>query len=71
MKERKAAAITLTIMLGYKLDAAKQLRLRETIDRARAAHQSADDIMPPGILPGGAALASDSEAVSYVIGKGE
>jgi glycoside/pentoside/hexuronide:cation symporter, GPH family len=65
------AAMTLSIMLGYKLDAAKQQRLREKIDRARAAHQSADDIMPPGILPGGAALASDSEAVSHVIGKGD
>jgi len=65
------AAITLSIMLGYKLDEAKQQRLREKIDRARAAHHSADDILPPGILIGGAALASDSEAVSHVIGQGE
>ncbi|MGD0143165.1 MAG: MFS transporter [Rhizomicrobium sp.] len=62
------AGTTLWIMLGYKLDEAKQKRLRETIDRARAAYRSADDILPPGLLDGGAALASDSEAVSHVIG---
>ena len=65
------ACITLSITLGYKLDETKQQRLRETIDRARAAHRSADDILPPGLLDGGAALASDSEAVSHVIGTGD
>jgi GPH family glycoside/pentoside/hexuronide:cation symporter len=65
------AAITLWITLGYKLDEAKQQRLREIIDRARATHHSAEDIMPPAFVPGGAALASDSEAVTHVVGNGE
>jgi hypothetical protein len=65
------AGVTLSIMLGYKLDAAKQQRLRERIDCARAEHQSADDIMPPAFVFGGAALASDTEAVSHAVGKGE
>jgi Na+/melibiose symporter-like transporter len=64
-------SITLWITLGYKLDEAKQQRLRDTIDRARAAHHSADDVMPPAFVLGGAALASDSEAVTHVVGKGE
>lgn len=65
------AALTLWITLGYKLDEAKQQRLRDIIDRARAAHHSADDIMPPAFVPGGAALASDCEAVAHVVGKGD
>ncbi len=58
--------LNLAATIGYPLDEARQQRLRAEIERRRAAHQSADDIMPPGILPGGAALASQSEAVTHV-----
>ncbi len=61
-------ALNLSAMLGYPLDEARQQRLRAEIDRRRAAHRSADDIMPPGLLPGAVALASDSEAVTHVTG---
>jgi glycoside/pentoside/hexuronide:cation symporter, GPH family len=60
--------LNLSVMLGYPLDEMHQRRLRAEIDRRRAAHRSADDIMPPGLLPGGVALASDSEAVTHVTG---
>jgi len=55
------ATITLLIALGYKLDQAKQERLRAKIAIARSGHQTADDMMPPGLLPGGVALASEPE----------
>jgi len=58
------AGLSLAVMLGYRLDEAKQQRLRAEIERRRAQHSSADDIMPPGLLPGGVALASDSEAIT-------
>lgn len=61
------ASLSLSVMLGYPLDEARQQRLRAEIDRRRAMHTSADDIMPPGLLPGGVALASDSEAVTKLI----
>ena len=62
------ATITLWIASGYKLDQARQERLRAKIAQARAEHHSADDIMPPpGLLAGGVALASDSEAVTKFI----
>ncbi len=60
------AVICLAIMLGYPLDQSRQQHLRAEIDRRRAAHQSADDVLPPGLLPGGAALGSDSETVTHV-----
>ncbi|MGD0192401.1 MAG: MFS transporter [Rhizomicrobium sp.] len=60
------AVICLSIMMGYPLDQSRQQRLRAEIDKKRATHHSADDILPPGLLPGGAALGSDSEAVSHV-----
>jgi GPH family glycoside/pentoside/hexuronide:cation symporter len=63
------AIITLLITWGYKLDQARQERLRAKIEQARAEHRSADDILPPGILEGGAAFASDSAAVSHVTGQ--
>jgi len=65
------AMITLFLASVYKLDQARQERLRAKIEQARAEHRSADGILPPGILEGGAAFASDSEAVSHVIGSGE
>lgn len=55
--------LNLVALAGYSLDEARQQRLRAEIDRRRRMHTSANDIMPPGLLPGGAALASDSEAV--------
>jgi len=61
------ASLSLSVMLGYPLDEARQQRLRAEIERRRATHNSADDIMPPGLLPGGVALASDSEAVTKLI----
>lgn len=54
------AVVSLALMLGYPLDEAKQQRLRAEVERQRGDHPTADDIMPPGILPGGAALASDA-----------
>jgi len=51
------------IMLRYPLDEARQLRLRDVIERRRAGHHTADDMLPPGLVPGAAALASDSEAI--------
>jgi GPH family glycoside/pentoside/hexuronide:cation symporter len=61
------AGISLSLMLGYPLDEVRQRALRDRIEKRRQMHQSADDIMPPGILPGGVALASDSEAVTKFI----
>lgn len=58
------AALNLAVMLGYPLDEVRQRALRDVIEMRRQTHNSADDIMPPGLLPGGAALASDSEAVT-------
>ena len=60
------AMLSLSVMLGYPLDEARQQRLREEIERMRRTHVSAEDIMPPGLLPGGVALASDSEAVAHL-----
>ncbi len=65
------AMITLFIASGYKLDQARQERLRAKIEQARAEHRSADDILTPGILVSGVTLASDSEEVAHVIGKGD
>jgi GPH family glycoside/pentoside/hexuronide:cation symporter len=61
------AGISLSLMLGYPLDEVRQRALRDRIEKRRQMHNSADDIMPPGILPGGVALASDSEAVTKFI----
>jgi GPH family glycoside/pentoside/hexuronide:cation symporter len=61
--------VSLAVMLGYPLDEARQQRLRSEIERMRATHHAADDIMPPAPLPGGAALASDSEGVFRVGGE--
>ena len=58
--------INAAIMLRYPLDEARQQRLRDEIERRRAAHHSADDMLPPGLVPGAAALASDSEAITDV-----
>ena len=57
--------INLAAMMRYPLDEARQKRLRADIEKLREAHNSADDILPQGLLPGGAALASDSEAVAH------
>jgi glycoside/pentoside/hexuronide:cation symporter, GPH family len=65
------AFLSLFVMLGYRLDEGRQRILRAEIERRRQMHQSADDILPPGILPGGAALASDSEAVTKLVGDGQ
>jgi hypothetical protein len=51
-------------MLGYPIDEAQQRALRDRIEERRRAHTSADDFIPPGLLPGGVALASDSEALA-------
>ena len=59
--------INLAAMIGYPLDEIRQKRLRAEIEKLRAEHISADDIMPQGLLPGGAALASESEAVSHFV----
>ncbi|HEV2560898.1 MAG TPA: MFS transporter [Rhizomicrobium sp.] len=56
------------IMLSYPLDEARQKRLRDEIEQRRTAHRAADDMLPPGLLPGGAALASDSEAITDIEG---
>lgn len=58
--------LNLFIMRGYPLDEAHQRLMRSAVERRRAAHHSADDMLPPGILPGGAGLASDSEAITAV-----
>jgi Na+/melibiose symporter-like transporter len=60
--------LNLLIMLGYPLDEARQQRLRLEIERRRGLHKSAEDVMPPGLLPGGAVLASDSQAVAHLDG---
>lgn len=60
------AATNLLIMVGYPLDEARQQGLRADIERLRRSHSSADDVLPPAILPGGAALASDSVAVAHL-----
>jgi Na+/melibiose symporter-like transporter len=59
-------ALCVAVLIGYPLDEARQKRLRADVERLRASHVSADDILPPTILPGGAALASDSRAVSHL-----
>jgi len=58
--------LNLAVMHGYPLDQAHQQQLREEIARLREGHHSAEDIMPSMLVPGGAALASDSEAVTHV-----
>jgi GPH family glycoside/pentoside/hexuronide:cation symporter len=58
--------VNAAIMLRYPLDEARQQRLRDVIERRRAEHHAADDMLPPGLVPGGAALASDSEAITDV-----
>lgn len=60
--------INLLVMRGYPLDEAQQRRIRAEVERRRASHHSAEDMLPPGLLPGGAALASDSEAITAVTG---
>lgn len=60
------ACISLWLMVGYPLDEKRQQALRAKIERMRDLHVSADDVMPPGLLPGGVALASDSEAVGHL-----
>ena len=54
------------VMLGYPLDEVRQRSLRAEVERRRATHHSADDMLPPGIAIGGAAMASDSEAITAV-----
>jgi len=58
--------LSVAAILGYPLDEARQKRLRADVERLRESHISADDLLPPVILPGGAALASDSRAVSHL-----
>ena len=58
--------LSLGAMLGYPLDEAQQRNVRAKVERRRATHHSADDMLPPGIMTGGAALASDSEAITEV-----
>jgi glycoside/pentoside/hexuronide:cation symporter, GPH family len=60
------AAINAVLASRYPLDEARQLRLREVIERRKAEHHTADDMLPPGLMPGSPALASDSEAVTDV-----
>lgn len=54
------------VMLGYPLDEVRQRGLRAEVERRRAAHHSAEDMLPRGIAIGGAAMASDSEAITAV-----
>lgn len=54
------------VMLGYPLDEMRQRSLRAEVEKRRAAHHSADDMLPPAIEIGGAAMASDSEAITAV-----
>jgi Na+/melibiose symporter-like transporter len=56
--------LSFVTMLGYPIDEAQQRALRDRIEERRRAHTSADDFIPPGLLPGGVALASDSEALA-------
>ena len=58
--------INLVILRGYPLDEVKQRLVRAEVERRRAAHHSADDMLPPGLLPGGAGMGSDSEAIANV-----
>jgi len=58
--------INAAIMMRYPLDEERQQRLREAIEQRRAGHHAADDMLPPGLVPGAAALASDSEAITDV-----
>lgn len=58
------AILGLLVMRGYPLDETRQQALRDDIERRRNTEPMADDIMPPGILPGGAALASDAEVLA-------
>ncbi len=60
------SVVNFAAMLGYPLDEARQRGLRAQIDRRHQSHHSADDMLPPGIMVGGAALASDSEAITNV-----
>jgi Na+/melibiose symporter-like transporter len=56
------AVVNALLAWRYPLDEARQKRLREIIERREAAHHTADDMLPPGLMPG--ALASDSGAVT-------
>ena len=58
--------LSMGAMLGYPLNEARQRDLRAEVERRRAVHHSADDMLPPGIMTAGAALASDSEAITNV-----
>ena len=58
--------INLGVLKGYPLDEARQREMRAEVERRRATHHSADDMLPPGIMTGGAAMASDSEAITNV-----
>jgi Na+/melibiose symporter-like transporter len=51
--------ISLLLTLGYPIDEKQQRALRDEIERRRAAHQAADDIMPPAQLPGAPAYITD------------
>lgn len=56
------AAVSLSLMWSYPLDEARQRRLRARVDQLKSMHTSADEVMPPAILPGGAVLASEPRA---------
>ena len=58
--------LNLGVLFGYSLDEARQRDVRAKVEHRRATHHSADDMLPPGIMTGGAALASDSEAITDV-----
>lgn len=60
------AIINALLAWRYPLDEARQQRLREIIERRKAEHHTAGDMLPPGLMPGSAALASDSEAITDV-----
>jgi GPH family glycoside/pentoside/hexuronide:cation symporter len=45
--------VSLLMTLGYPIDEKKQRALRDEIERLRADHAAANDIMPPAVLPGG------------------
>jgi Na+/melibiose symporter-like transporter len=58
--------ISLLILRGYPLDEIRQRGVRDEVERRRAEHHSAEDMLPPGFLPGGAGMGSDSEAITNV-----
>lgn len=58
--------INLAILRGYPLDEVKQRQIRAEVERRRAQHQSADDVMPRGTASAGPATGLDPEAIADI-----